>query len=87
MHLENDLAALVPRLASQMPENVQLYIITRYLKKVVCDMIFGLGFAADWEIARNLTLSPGYAFEFRDSDAIGFDYRVHRLFLDLIYRF
>ena len=26
-----------------MPENVQYYIISRHIKKVVCDMIFGLG--------------------------------------------
>jgi Flp pilus assembly CpaF family ATPase len=43
MTLHADLERLVPELAAQMPENIQLYIITRYLKKVVCDMIFGLG--------------------------------------------
>jgi len=51
------------------------------------DMVFGTGLSGDWEVSRTVTLSPGYTFEVRDSDAPGFDYRVHRVFLDAAYRF
>ncbi len=40
---EGVFAEAVNKMAAYMPENVQYYIITRHIKKVVCDMIFGLG--------------------------------------------
>ena len=43
MRLDEDLLGIVPRLAMEMPENVQVYVIARHVKKVICDMIFGLG--------------------------------------------
>lgn len=35
--------AVMDRIVSELTENLQVYIITRYLKKVLHDMIFGLG--------------------------------------------
>lgn len=32
-----------PRVIVETPDNVQFYLIARFLKKVVCDMVFGLG--------------------------------------------
>jgi len=34
---------VLPALIDDTPENIQFYLISRYLKKVLCDMIFGLG--------------------------------------------
>ena len=36
-------AGIATSVISYMPNNVQYYIISRHIKKVVCDMIFGLG--------------------------------------------
>lgn len=35
--------ALMERMVNELTENVQIYVVTRYLKKVLHDMIFGLG--------------------------------------------
>ena len=41
--LNRELRDNLPRIIGETPENVQFYLIARYLKKVVCDMVFGLG--------------------------------------------
>ncbi|MHC4415643.1 MAG: ATPase, T2SS/T4P/T4SS family [Planctomycetota bacterium] len=37
------LAEHLPGIVKETPDNIQFYLIARFLKKVVCDMVFGLG--------------------------------------------
>lgn len=41
--VENRLRDGVRDIARRLPENVQYYIISRHIKKIICDMIFGFG--------------------------------------------
>jgi pilus assembly protein CpaF len=41
--INNELDRYLPEAVRQTPDNVQFYLIARFLKKVVCDMVFGLG--------------------------------------------
>lgn len=41
--LYRKLAEEIPATVVQTPENVQFYLVGRFLKKVVCDLVFGLG--------------------------------------------
>jgi pilus assembly protein CpaF len=43
MQLDANLREMISVISGEMPENVQFYMISRHLKKVVCDMIFGFG--------------------------------------------
>ena len=38
-----DLKQFLPSVIEETPDNVQFYLISRFLKKVICDMVFGLG--------------------------------------------
>jgi len=38
-----ELKRYLPAVIEETPDNVQFYLISRFLKKVICDMIFGLG--------------------------------------------
>ncbi|MEM8561237.1 MAG: outer membrane beta-barrel protein [Pseudomonadota bacterium] len=42
---------------------------------------------ADWDLTRQLTLSPQYRFETRDSNVAGSDYDNHIISLEALYRF
>ncbi|MHC4884725.1 MAG: CpaF family protein [Planctomycetota bacterium] len=74
LRLESDLEAVMPALANQMPENIQLYIITRYLKKVVCDMIFGFGPLQDLlempGVSEVMIVSPEQVYIERDGQVV-----------------
>ncbi len=71
----------VPLMMEQMPENVQMYLIARFLKKVVCDMIFGLGPLQDLldtpSITEIMIVSPTQVYIERDGKVI----RSNRTFL------
>ena len=41
--INTDLDRYVPEIVRETPDNIQFYLIARFLKKVVCDMVFGLG--------------------------------------------
>jgi pilus assembly protein CpaF len=41
--LTTELKDHLPQIVSETPDNVQFYLVARHLKKVVCDMVFGLG--------------------------------------------
>ncbi|MEQ9617136.1 MAG: ATPase, T2SS/T4P/T4SS family [Phycisphaerales bacterium] len=38
-----ELKKFLPAVIEETPDNVQFYLISRFLKKVICDMVFGLG--------------------------------------------
>ncbi len=41
--INTELDQYVPDIVRETPDNIQFYLIARFLKKVVCDMVFGLG--------------------------------------------
>ena len=41
--INSELKSRLPEIIEETPDNIQFYLISRYVKKVICDMIFGLG--------------------------------------------
>lgn len=41
--LNTRLRDMLPAIIEETPDNVQFYLVSRFFKKVICDMIFGLG--------------------------------------------
>ena len=41
--IAEDLRSRLPDLIKETPDNIKFYLISRFLKKVICDMVFGLG--------------------------------------------
>ncbi len=41
--INDELKEQLPRIIDETPDNIRLYLIARFLKKVICDLVFGLG--------------------------------------------